>query len=335
MTTLNPKRLLRKRGKRATTHPNIKGGPRVPVGAGWGSPRKDKKMAISNEGTYAVTFWFIRPDGERVNGCLSPKATSAKDARRRVEELFQSFNLKYGIKSVKLGTCGVIAQVLLLALWLPLMGCASLNLKAPYVALGASDTRVGGPTYPTLIADELDRKVLNLGIPGATADMALAEVLPAINAKPEIATLWVGSNDIAKGRTVEEFAVDLDRILLALKQGTTAKVFVANIPDLFLLPKYVATPDADVTQIRVMAFNRTILEAANRHKVYIVDISGPKLTVPELLMPDGFHPNSTAHRLIADAFIRAIRRSEVASRTVSLETRRFGQPDMNRHGDKP
>ena len=57
--------------------------------------------------------------------------------------------------------------VLLALLFVSLLGCANLGKKVPYAALGASDTRIGGEpfsnTYPTMVADGLGKKVVNLG----------------------------------------------------------------------------------------------------------------------------------------------------------------------------
>lgn len=194
-----------------------------------------------------------------------------------------------------------------------LLSCTHPTDKTHYVALGASDAFGIGAVplsngYPYLIRDTLDVQLYDIGVPGATANQILFELVPAVACKPKIVTLWTGANDVCRGREAEEFEVDLDAILSSLRSiAPEAKVYVGTLPDLFLLPKYGEHPDPDVTPERVSAFNAIISCKIEEHGATLVDLSGPELTDPKYLFWDKFHPNNEGHREIADRFLKEMR----------------------------
>jgi acyl-CoA thioesterase I len=189
-----------------------------------------------------------------------------------------------------------------------------------YLALGASDAFGIGASpltngYVYRIDDALDQEraqpvdLTNTGIPGALADEILQalDLALGIGIRPDLVTLWTGANDLTRGRPPADFAADLDAILGRLRQDTAALIFMADLPDLTALPRFVQEPDPDVTAERVAAFNAEIEGLAALHGVTLVRLS--ELPVEEELTSDldGFHPSDEGHARIAEAFLQVIR----------------------------
>ena len=204
-------------------------------------------------------------------------------------------------------------------------GKVSNEVIARYAALGASDAvGVGADPlengYVWLVQDWLETRydsvpLLNTGIPGATADVILVlEVPAALVHEPRIATLWTGPNDLTSGRDANDFDRNLDDILRILADQTNARVFIANVPDLSVLPKYVSTPDPDVTPARVAQWNAIIAARAAQRGAVVVDLFNTPLAYdPVYTASDGYHPSNAGHRLIADTFIATMQATLPAS----------------------
>jgi len=123
-----------------------------------------------------------------------------------------------------------------------------------YVAIGASDaTGIGADPitngYVFRIKDGLEAasdkqvKLVNLGIPGATADIIEDIELPlAKNANPDVVTIFVGGNDISKGISIEKFSGSVRSIVQGVVNDTNALVVIANLPDISKLPRFEEKP---------------------------------------------------------------------------------------------
>ncbi len=211
----------------------------------------------------------------------------------------------------------------LLCAVLLLVGCSSDSPTDPnaplivYVAMGASDAVGVGASpltngYVFLIARdlEMDHRVdlRNLGQLGARSFELVARQLPsALDADPDLVTIWTGSNDVIAGDSAASFSADLDRMLGDLAAQTDAQVFIGDLADLTQVPRFIQNPDPDVTSARVAAFNSVIVAAAARHGAHVVPLSNLSLT-SDLFSIDGFHPSNEGYRQIADIFLEEIRR---------------------------
>src|ERR1700674_5760549 len=114
-----------------------------------------------------------------------------------------------------------------------------------YVAIGASDTfGIGAEdpyseNWPSDLASLLggtNIHLINLGIPGILIHDTLRLELPvALDAHPNLVTIWLGVNNIANNVPVSSFASDLETLLSRL-QGSSqhVRIAIANIPDLTL-----------------------------------------------------------------------------------------------------
>ncbi len=211
------------------------------------------------------------------------------------------------IQSILIG--GIVLQLV------STVGCGSSGADIDYVALGASDANGVGAVAPFKgyvfeIRDTLDEQchgtdLNNLGIPGAKAgDIQNGEVPVATTINPDLITLWTGSNDLVSGDSVEEFEGKLQEILEDLS-GTQAQIFIGNLPELELLPKFAEDPDPDVTAERVLLYNEAIARQAAAVGATVVDLHSIEKD-DSLISDDGFHPSNDGHHRIAELFLQAI-----------------------------
>ncbi len=208
------------------------------------------------------------------------------------------------------------------ALWLAgivplLLGVSACQSAAPkpftYVAIGASDAVGVGARNPEtdgwvpLLGKRLgpDTRVINLGVSGSTLAQALNEQLgPAVDARPDVVTVWLAVNDFNAGVPLDRYAQDLDQLLARLKD-TSARVLVANVPDLAQLAPFARR--AQMAE-QVDAWNQAIGIAAQRNGATLVDLHAhwqEAAEHPEYLSQDGFHPSSEGYARLADVFAEA------------------------------
>jgi lysophospholipase L1-like esterase len=198
-------------------------------------------------------------------------------------------------------------------------GCsapAAIPRPLTYVAVGASDAVGVGARDPERdgwvprFGSRLGRdvRVVNLGVSGSTLAQALHEQLgPAVDAQPDVITVWLAVNDLNGGVALTRYAQDLETLLSGL-QATRARVLVGNIPDLARLTA-MAGRDPGPLQSTVDSWNQVIAAATARHGAVLVDLHGSWQEVaehPEYLSQDGFHPSSEGYARLADVFGEAL-----------------------------
>ncbi|GAK54055.1 lipolytic protein G-D-S-L family [Candidatus Moduliflexus flocculans] len=192
--------------------------------------------------------------------------------------------------------------------------------RLTYAALGASDA-VGIGAFPfdqgyvykirdglTDFAEVVD--LSNFGVSGERIKYIEETELPsAIAADPDVVTLWAGPNDIIQGADAATFEARLGRIFARLRQETSAVVVMANVPDLTILPRFIISPDPDVTADRVNAYNRAIARQAAAYQIPLVDLySGNYAANIDYVSIDGFHPSNKGHAKIAELYLEILRR---------------------------
>ncbi|HLH21704.1 MAG TPA: SGNH/GDSL hydrolase family protein [Chloroflexota bacterium] len=205
-----------------------------------------------------------------------------------------------------------------LALALGLTACVAptLDVAPPpkplvYVALGASDAVGIGATDPSheswvaVLAGDMPpgTRLVNLGISGSLLRDALAQQLPvALDAAPDIVTVWLAVNDFNARVPLDQYTAQLDTLLDALTTQTTAHVLVANLPNLMAVPLYDQIP-RDLLSAELTRWNAAIAGSVERHGATLVDLYelGPELARrPDLVGADGFHPSTEGHRRLAE-----------------------------------
>jgi acyl-CoA thioesterase-1 len=181
-----------------------------------------------------------------------------------------------------------------------------------YVAMGASDavglgardpvTEGWVPRFGARLGS--DARVVNLGVSGSTLAQALDEQLgPAIDAQPDIVTVWLAVNDLNARVSLDQYAADLDTLLGQL-ETTHARVLVGNVPDLGGLAAYRGI-DPGPLKAEVDRWNRVIADTTAWHGATLVDLYSRWQEValhPEFLSADGFHPSSEGYQALADVF---------------------------------
>ena len=193
--------------------------------------------------------------------------------------------------------------------------------RLTYVAIGASDTFGLGAddplteNWPSDLAAMLGPSVhlVNLGIPGVVLHQALeAEVPVAIDAHPDLITVWLAVNDIGNDVPLDSYSRDLDLLLSRLQAGVPgARILIANVPDLRLLP-YFNYIDPQELYTRVQDYNAVIAAAVKRHHVILVDLFSRWQELrdhPEYISGDGFHPSTLGYARLAALFYQILKSS--------------------------
>lgn len=195
------------------------------------------------------------------------------------------------------------------------------NAAAPvvplYLAVGASDAVGTGARDPGVDGwvVQLHRRMpggtrlANLAIGGLTMRQAVEQVLPvAVDLRPSVVTVWLAANDVASGVPLESYLADLDTLLATLAGETEARVYVANLPDLTLLPAFRARPPVEL-RAEVLRWNEAIAAVAHRNGAELVDIYGGWTELRDrrdYISRDGLHPSTTGHRRLAELFWQTI-----------------------------
>jgi acyl-CoA thioesterase-1 len=180
------------------------------------------------------------------------------------------------------------------------------------VTFGTCATNPATDSWPEVLSRKMPAgtQVINLGIPGWTAHDALQSELPeAIDAQPNLATVWLGVNDLKNGNvSLDSYRHDLDTILTDLSTQTHARIAVANIPNLTLLPRFYSTDQKSLTA-EVQAWNAAIAQEVTAHHLILLDVyshSNEILGHPEYLCNDGLHPTTLGYQQIAMLFYQVL-----------------------------
>ncbi|HKV60253.1 MAG TPA: SGNH/GDSL hydrolase family protein [Ktedonobacteraceae bacterium] len=188
-----------------------------------------------------------------------------------------------------------------------------------YVAIGASDTFGIGTqdpyddNWPTDLAALLGAShihLINLGIPDITVHDALSLELPiALDSHPDLVTIWLGVNDIVAKVPPASYASDLNALLTRLRTNAPhARIAIANVPDLTLLPAFAQADQQALTQ-QIQAYNAIIASAAQQHHAVLVDLTTQSYNLqdhPEYISSDGLHPTDIGYQQLAKLFYQAL-----------------------------
>ena len=190
--------------------------------------------------------------------------------------------------------------------------------RLTYVAIGASDTfGIGAddPSTENWAADLAAKmgsgvRLVNLGVPGITLHEALnVEVPVAIDAHPDLVTIWLALNDLANNVPIDSYTHDLDLLLTRIRTAVpNARIAMANVPDLTLLP-YFSSTDAQSLYAQIQSYNDAIASVAKRHSVIVVDLYQQWHELrdhPEYISNDGLHPSTLGYAQISDLFYQAL-----------------------------
>jgi lysophospholipase L1-like esterase len=181
------------------------------------------------------------------------------------------------------------------------------------VAIGASDTVGTGARNPATegwvpqlhAKMPKETRLANLGIAGLKMHDALEQVLPvAVDLRPTTVTIWLAVNDLAAGVPLEQYQEDLNTMLATLARETEARVYVANVPDLTLLPVFRSRQIPGLGEM-IAQWNTVIAATVAANGAILVDLhhGWAELRIrPDYVSRDGFHPSTLGHRRLAEIF---------------------------------
>lgn len=159
---------------------------------------------------------------------------------------------------------------------------------------------VAGRSYPDDLQDLLDQhgyryRVDNQGVSGDTTTDGLARIENVIAERPALVVLEFGGNDGLRGIPVDSTRKNLEEMIARLKQ-TKIPIVLLGIT---LPPNY--GPDY------VKSFTEIFPELAKKNKLPIF----PFLLLhvyqhPEMMQPDGIHPNGEGNKIVAGDVFRLI-----------------------------
>ncbi len=189
--------------------------------------------------------------------------------------------------------------------------------KLTYVAIGASDTYGIGADDPqtqnwpadlsTLLGGQVH--LINLGVPDIDVHDALGVELPiALDAHPDVVTVWLAVNDLAVNVPVASYAHDLDLLLARLRTAfPDARIAVANVPDLTLLPHF-KSYNVRTLRAQILAYNNAIASIVTLHSALLVNLYQSDLAQhPEYISGDGFHPSTIGYTQVARLFYQILK----------------------------
>lgn len=197
------------------------------------------------------------------------------------------------------------------------------NKPITYVALGASDavgvgsSEPGDQGYVPLIATHLPAgsHELDLGISGIRLHEALSQELPlALHTSPQLITIWLVTNDFIDGVSYQSYSNDLNNLLDQLHRKTSARIVMANLPDLTRLPLFTRETPLQKAHLQqtITQWDQGIAQIATRYEVTLVNLlqDGSEITAhPDYISGDGFHPSARGYIRLADLFWQALQTS--------------------------
>jgi lysophospholipase L1-like esterase len=178
------------------------------------------------------------------------------------------------------------------------------------VALGDSTLTGPGLADPddvwlrrSLLDLRLERtvEVTSLAVGGSRAADVHRIVPAALELRPDMVVVAVGSNDAFHGTNIRSFAEALDAIV-AMLLTEIPTVVVCNVGDLGNVAR-VPMPLSSVLRQRSLAVSRRIEAVVARHEgATLLDVSASNVAFRDrgVFAEDLFHPNRSGHQIWAD-----------------------------------
>ncbi len=207
-----------------------------------------------------------------------------------------------------------------LPVFLSLFICMAMTFSTPviaqtkslsYLALGDSYT-IGegvdfGDRYPIQLVSEWNKTAkipfstpLIIAKTGWTVDELEAGIQANTTAIEgyDLVTLLIGVNNQYRGRSVESYAVDFEKMLqraIAFARGNKDRVIVLSIPDWGITP-FATQKGVEPVQVAkaIDAYNQTKKEICEKHGIKFIDITVEYRVnggLPEGVVEDQLHPS--------------------------------------------
>jgi acyl-CoA thioesterase-1 len=154
--------------------------------------------------------------------------------------------------------------------------------------------------YPALIEKELkkrfqDIKIINAGVSGATSASGLKRLDWYLNAKPDIMVLALGANDGLRGMKTQETEKNLSLVIeKARTRGITVILAGMKMP-------------TNMGGIYRNQFESIFSKLSKKYSLklipFLLEGVGGR---PEFNLPDGIHPNSRGHEVMARTVLKVL-----------------------------
>lgn len=178
-----------------------------------------------------------------------------------------------------------------------------------YLALGDSFTIGTGTTpersFPAVLVERWKTagrvvQLTNPAVNGYTTDDLITRELPlAATVRPTLVTILIGSNDIVRGRSADQYRAQLQRIYAALDAaGIAGKALVAlPQPDWSISPAAAPFGTPSDLRAKIEAFNQIAKEEAERVGGRYIDLFPlmRRQADAKMLASDGLHPSAAAY----------------------------------------
>lgn len=128
----------------------------------------------------------------------------------------------------------------------------------------------------------------------------------------DFVTLLIGVNNQYRGRTVDSYKTDFEKLLkqaIQLTNGKSTRVIVLSIPDWGATP-FSGGRDPDKIASEIDEFNNVNRAIADDHSVFYIDITPFTREAThnsDLLASDGLHPSGTDYTRWADKIVKVIK----------------------------
>ncbi|GAA0803437.1 SGNH hydrolase [Spirilliplanes yamanashiensis] len=167
---------------------------------------------------------------------------------------------------------------------------------------------VGARLAARLRAAGTDVDVHVVAVPGARSQGLAAQVQRAAPARPDVALIIIGANDVTHLVPPQQAAAHLGDAVRALR-AAGAEVVVAPAPDLSVVP-WVPPQMRAAVRAGCAAFQQAQIRAAAAAGARVADPAGGSATGfavdPGLFSADRFHPSSAGYAVITDAVAPAV-----------------------------
>lgn len=164
----------------------------------------------------------------------------------------------------------------------------------PWVAFGDSLTEGYGASegkdYPTVLAQKLGLKILNLGKAGETSADGLARVEQVAQLQPRVVLLCFGGNDGLERSSRDKMFRNLNAMINRLRQEGSFVVLIG------IRSTTLRDQNAELFQ-----------DFARTNKVFLVPNILKGIFPKPLYMSDAVHPNDEGYRLIAERLEKELR----------------------------
>jgi lysophospholipase L1-like esterase len=126
----------------------------------------------------------------------------------------------------------------------------------------------------------------------------------------DVVTLLIGVNNQYRGRSCEEYKIQLQSLLqqaIGFAAGRSDRVFILSIPDWSVSP-FAADRDRNDIARQIDAFNAAAKETAAQQKTTFIDITTHARTQVQPFAADGLHPAGEQYRFWAKKLVEQITR---------------------------